>query len=60
MPKPPKPLDQVREALRVKDVDFKLHQITVREGKGNEDRVSMSPDPRSGVLRRHHLHASTV
>ena len=30
--------------LRVKDVDFALHQLTVREGKGAQDRVTMLPD----------------
>jgi len=29
--------------LRVKDLDFKRHQITVREGKGDKDRVTMLP-----------------
>jgi integrase len=29
--------------LRVKDVDFLAHQITVREGKGSKDRVTMLP-----------------
>jgi integron integrase len=29
--------------LRVKDVDFELHQIIVREGKGAKDRVTMLP-----------------
>ena len=27
--------------LRVKDVDFALHQVTVRDGKGSKDRVTM-------------------
>lgn len=29
--------------LRVKDVDFERHEIVVREGKGNKDRVTMWP-----------------
>ncbi len=29
--------------LRVKDLDFTLHQVTVREGKGNKDRRTMLP-----------------
>ena len=29
--------------LRVKDVDFAMRQITVRDGKGQKDRVSMLP-----------------
>jgi integrase len=31
-------------ALRIKDVDFHMHQITVRDGKGEKDRVTMLPD----------------
>lgn len=30
--------------LRVKDLDFDLRQIVVREGKGGKDRVTMLPD----------------
>jgi integron integrase len=30
--------------LRVKDVDFERHQIIVRAGKGNKDRVTMLPE----------------
>jgi integrase len=29
--------------LRVKDIDFEYRQITVRDGKGNKDRVTMLP-----------------
>ena len=29
--------------LRIKDVDFDMNQITVRQGKGNKDRVTMLP-----------------
>ena len=29
--------------LRVKDLDFARHEIVVREGKGNKDRVTMLP-----------------
>jgi integron integrase len=105
--------------LRIKDVDFGLNTITVREGKGDKDRATMlpnslkgrlqtqidkvlalhrqdiedgygevylphalqrkhpaaargpgwqylfpstrvGPDPRSGVIRRHHVHASSL
>jgi integrase len=31
--------------LRVKDIDFERQQITVREGKGDKDRVTMLPTP---------------
>ena len=30
--------------LRVKDIDFAQHQIIVRNGKGNKDRITMLPD----------------
>jgi len=105
--------------LRVKDTDFSLHTLTVRQGKGDKDRVTLLPkslieplqqqitkvlaihqqdishgfgevylphalerkypsaarspawqylfpssrigaDPRSGVLRRHHIHQSAL
>jgi len=105
--------------LRVKDIDFKLNTVTVRQGKGDKDRTTLlpeslkarltdqvamtlalhrqdladgfgevympaalerkypsaarspgwqylfpssrlSPDPRSGVIRRHHLHHSAL
>jgi integrase len=29
--------------LRVKDIDFECQQITVRDGKGQKDRVTMLP-----------------
>ncbi|MFH0351734.1 MAG: integron integrase [Chromatiales bacterium] len=42
--------------LRVKDLDFELRQITLRDGKGAKDRVTMLPDtllaPLEGHLRR--------
>ena len=38
--------------LRVKDVDFARLQITVREGKGNKDRVTMLPPSLAEPLRR--------
>jgi integrase len=30
-------------SLRVKDLDFEYRQITVRDGKGQKDRVTMLP-----------------
>ena len=30
--------------LRVKDVDFDMKQIVVRDGKGKKDRVTMLPE----------------
>lgn len=40
--------------LRVKDIDFEYCQITVRDGKGNKDRVTMLPES-SAELLKHHL-----
>src|SRR5213592_2174139 len=41
--------------LRVKDVDFALAQITVRDAKGGKDRVTVLPLNLSEPLRRHLL-----
>jgi len=41
--------------LRVQDIDFKMHQIMVRDGKGQKDRVTMLPErykkPLQGQLK---------
>ncbi|MGE3540005.1 MAG: integron integrase [Candidatus Tectimicrobiota bacterium] len=39
--------------LRVKDVDFAYHQITVRDGKGAQDRLTMLPQGLEEPLQRH-------
>jgi integrase len=39
--------------LRVKDVDFEQNQVTVREGKGFKDRVTMLPGSVKGPLAEH-------
>ncbi len=39
--------------LRVKDVDFSYNQITVRDGKGFKDRMTMLPEKIKPVLARH-------
>jgi integron integrase len=39
--------------LRVKDVDFELAQITVRDAKGGKDRITMLPINLAEPLRRH-------
>ena len=44
-------LDALR--LRVKDIDFERNEITVREGKGNKDRVTMLPQSIKSQLREH-------
>ena len=39
--------------LRVQDVDFDLNQITVRDGKGKKDRVTMLPQSVKPMLVEH-------
>jgi len=39
--------------LRVKDVDFTYGQITVRDGKGEKDRVTMFPESLKERIRHH-------
>jgi integron integrase len=41
--------------LRVKDIDFALAQITVRDAKGGKDRITMLPLNLAEPLRRHLL-----
>jgi integron integrase len=51
--------------LRIKDIDFATRQLTVREGKGMHDRVTMLPESVSAPLQCHldevkQLHACDV
>src|SRR5438067_11155685 len=39
--------------LRVKDVDFERNEITIREGKGEKDRVTMLPESIKRLLLEH-------
>ncbi|MDL1878868.1 integron integrase [Cytophagia bacterium CHB2] len=39
--------------LRVKDIDFSYKKITVREGKGEKDRVTMLPEGVIAPLQKH-------
>lgn len=39
--------------LRVKDIDFAQHQIIVRSGKGDKDRITMLPDSVKPALIKH-------
>ena len=39
--------------LRVKDIDFSRHQIMVRDGKGQKDRVTMLPERFVPPLKEH-------
>jgi integron integrase len=41
------------QRLRVKDVDFTLHQVTVRDGKGGKDRVAPLPETLEPALQKH-------
>jgi integrase len=50
--------------LRIKDIDFELNEIVVRDGKGNNNIRTIFParkpsiDPRSGKLKQHYRNAS--
>ena len=46
--------------LRVKDLDFEMKQITVRNGKGGKDRVTMLPEPMMRPLREHLRRVETI
>lgn len=46
--------------LRVKDLDFSFHQITVRSGKGDKDRVTMLPGLLEAPLRLHLARVRTL
>lgn len=39
--------------LRIKDIDFERHQLTVRRGKGSKDRVALLPGSLESKLREH-------
>jgi integron integrase len=39
--------------LRIKDIDFEYHQITVRDGKGSKDRITMLPNSIVDPLKLH-------
>ena len=46
--------------LRVQDVDFSRNEITVRNGKGAKDRVTMLPESLKQSLSRHLAKAKTI
>ena len=46
--------------LRVKDVDFKMNQIVVRNGKGQKDRVTMLPEEIKKPLQNHLLYVKKI
>ncbi len=39
--------------LRVQCLDFDMNEITVRDGKGNKDRITLFPETIQPVLREH-------
>lgn len=43
--------------LRVKDIDFGLNQITIQDGKGEKDRITILP---KSLLQHLHRHLATV
>ena len=51
MVQPPRLLEFCR--LRVKDIDFARSEITVRDGKGRKDRITLLPDSTAEQLQRH-------
>jgi integron integrase len=46
--------------MRVKDVDFAYRQITVRDGKGHKDRVTMLPAAVAEPLKAHLARVKTL
>ncbi|MGB9881056.1 MAG: integron integrase [Anaerolineae bacterium] len=46
--------------LRVKDIDFTYRQITVRDGKGEKDRVTVLPQSLVEPLKRQLAHAKEI
>ena len=47
-------------SLRVKDLDFDRHELTVRDGKGRKDRVTMLPARLDVSLRAHLAEVRTL
>ena len=46
--------------LRIKDLDFELHQIVVRDGKGEKDRLTLLPESITADLERHLRHVRLI
>jgi integron integrase len=46
--------------LRIKDIDFHHHQIMIRDGKGQKDRVTMLPGKFNTPLRDHIARVKTI
>ncbi len=46
--------------LRVKDIDFDMKQVLVRNGKGRKDRVTMLPEKIIPALKKHLSYVKTL
>lgn len=46
--------------LRVKDIDFELNQIIVRDGKGKKDRITVLPDSVKPALKEHLIYVKKL
>lgn len=46
--------------LRVKDIDFERHEIIIRDGKGQKDRVTMLPQSLIAPLQEHLQYVKTL
>jgi integrase len=46
--------------LRVKDIDFQRREITVRDGKGGKDRVTLLPMSLMSALQEHLLRVRSL
>ena len=46
--------------LRVKDLDFERRQLTIRDGKGMNDRVTMLPESLIALLQEHLRHVKLL
>ncbi len=42
--------------LRIKDIDFVMNQIVVRDGKGKKDRITILPDGVKALIKEQMLH----
>jgi len=46
--------------LRVKDIDFDAGRLTIRDGKGRKDRITMLPERFQGLLKQQLEHARVL
>lgn len=46
--------------LRIKDIDFQMNQIIVRNGKGQKDRMTMLPDDLKNPIKEHMTHIRKI